>query len=219
MHAARRSLIVAMEEIVSHNQYTSAPSMRDWVSLMTFDRFSAALLRCPLGGGDADYGTAINTCVNLQATNDEGTSTSMEEGLIMSRVHLLPQSEGGFGREKTDRVVILVTDGLPNARISDSTTISTFVSRLAAQYRAEFYGDFRSRDAALMQVCMMRERNWEVYAVGVGAGANEDFMGRLARLGGTVRPYLAGDDPARYEQELTRLLREILNKTKVKLVD
>ncbi|MDA1049679.1 MAG: pilus assembly protein TadG-related protein [Planctomycetota bacterium] len=219
MHSARRSLIVALEEVREHNQGSGDEQGRDWVSVVSFDRPGAALLQHPLGGKTADLQNAINTCVDLQASNDNGSSTVMEEGLIIALNHLRPASENGLGRETTHRVVVVVTDGLPTGMVSNSSAIAAYTNSLPASRRGHFYGTNDERDAALMRVAQMGDLGWDVYAVGVGAGVDNGFMTRMALLGNTKQPYLAGADPASYERQLTELLREILNKSRLQLVD
>ncbi|MEO8496510.1 MAG: TadE/TadG family protein [Planctomycetota bacterium] len=219
MHSARRSLILALEEIQEHNGGSSDELARDWVSIVSFDRPGAASLRQQLGGTKTDLQNAINTCVDLQATNDNGSSTVMEEGLIIAQNHLQPKSKRGFGRESTHRVVVVVTDGLPTGMVSDSSAVAAYTNGIAASRHAHFYGTNDERDAALMRVSQMGDLGWDVYAVGVGAGVDNDFMTRMAQLGNTGQPYLAGADPASYEQQLTRLLRDILNKSRLQMVD
>ncbi|HND51939.1 MAG TPA: VWA domain-containing protein [Pirellulaceae bacterium] len=221
LHAARRALVMAIEEIRERNRVVAGQvdsRYRDWVSLITFDR--DATLRVPLGGTDADYARTIQESVNLQATNDEGPSTSLDNALEIVAQHLATSTNGGAGRDGTDRVVVLLTDGVPNKQTISKTQVSNYIRDTApAEYRGDFYYDYGPRDAALMSVLRMRLNGWKVYIVGVGAGARADFLERMARLGGTTAPYVAGSDPQLYEQQLVDLFRKIVTQSRVKLVD
>ena len=55
-------------------------------------------------------------------------STDTEAGLALAYSHIKPQSQGGAGRENTNKIVVLLTDGQPNLKQSSSTTISNYVN-------------------------------------------------------------------------------------------
>ena len=73
-----------------------------------------------------------------------------------------------------------------------------------------------------MQAARMDADNWDMFAVGMGLGADYDFMDRLARMGGTANgdgqsPRGSGN-PAEYEQRLTEIFEEIITNPQVRLV-
>ncbi len=63
-------------------------------------------------------------CTKLQACADIGASTATENGVIAARNHLKPTAQGGQGRLFTKKVMILITDGMPNLWQSSSGTIN-----------------------------------------------------------------------------------------------
>ena len=84
-----------------------------------------------------------------------------------------------------------------------------------------FPGDRHWRNAVLMQTRQMRELGWDVFAVGIGAGADTDFMNRIAILGGTEEigsDLQAGGDPRNYEEILTEIFKRIVHTPRIVLV-
>ncbi|MEZ6109065.1 MAG: hypothetical protein R3B96_24040 [Pirellulaceae bacterium] len=72
----------------------------------------------------------------------------------------------------------------------------------------------------LMQTRQMRELA-DVSAVGIGAGADTDFMNRIAILGGTEEigsDLQAGGDPRNYEEILTEIFKRIVHTPRIVLV-
>jgi len=218
-HAARRSIIAALQVVKERNAGITNPNQRDWVSIITFDRLSdgGPTIEQPL---TADYDQAMQVCTRLQAVGDIGASTASEAGIIAARQHIRPRDEGGQGRMSTNKVVVLLTDGLPNLYISSRSKINSFVS---ANPSPDFYGGRSyAYDATLMQAMQLEQKNWYLFPVGIGLGANYDFMDRLARLGGTASndgqsPRGSGN-PAEYEQRLTDIFEEIITNPQVRLV-
>jgi len=218
MHAARRALIAAIQVVKERNQSIPSVAQRDWVSIVSFDKVQAeaATLRQPL---TADYDTAMQECTLLQAVGDKGASTTTEAGLDLAKRHLAPADEGGQGRPGANKVVILLTDGVPNAFISTPADIEDYMQRNSDP---DFYQNGAySYDASLMQTRKMRQRTWNAFPVGTGLGTDYDFMDRMARMGGTdsggQSPRGSGN-PAEYEQRLTDTFRRIINSPKVRLV-
>ena len=122
MHAARRTLVIALEKVQERNQLVGV-DLRDWVSVITFDR--VATIRQTLGGDDTDYVNAINTAVELQATHDEGASTAMEDGMIDAKNQLT-----GSPRTTAKKVVIVLTDGTPNKFETNRFTMYYYIQGL-----------------------------------------------------------------------------------------
>jgi hypothetical protein len=140
--------------------------------------------------------------------------------MIVGRSHIAPASEGGAGRSGTSKVVVLLTDGVPNLYESPDATIGAY---MANNPDGDYYNDGQYWcDAALMQSAMMQSKKWLVYPVGIGLGTGYDFMDRMARMGGTANddgesPRGSGN-PAEYEQRLTNIFEDIITNPKVRLV-
>ncbi|RMF87490.1 MAG: VWA domain-containing protein [Planctomycetota bacterium] len=219
MHAARRALIAAIQVIKERNATIRNPNQRDWVSIVTFDVLSGGgpVVVQPLTG---DYRSAMERCTTLQACGDKGASTATEAGLIAAREHLKPKSEGGFGREATNKIVVLLTDGVPNLYVSPPSKIDQFIGNNPSP---DFYNNGAYwYDAALMQAMEIQLDNWQLFPVGVGLGTDYDFMDRMARMGATANddgqsPRGSGN-PAEYEQRLTEIFRQIIESPRVRLV-
>ena len=217
-HAARRALIAAMQIIYKKNAAIPSLAHRDWVSVVTFDTTDGVKpsVAQALTG---DYAEAMTACTNIQAVGDKGTSTSTEAGMIVARQHLLPKKHGGKGRENTNKVVVLLTDGVPNEYQTPDAQIDKYILKNPS-------GDFYANgaywlDGPVMQAAIMQADDWQVYPVGVGLGCDYDFMDRMARTGGTAKggasPRGSGN-PAEYEQVLTKIFEEIINSPKLRLV-
>ncbi|MEE8452766.1 MAG: VWA domain-containing protein, partial [Thermoguttaceae bacterium] len=218
MHAVRRALIASLKMIKDRNSSVSDPSRRDRVSIITFDRLTSGGPRIAqsLTG---DYDAAMEVCTRLQAVGDNGASTAIETGLLKAREHLRPRREGGQGRYSADKVVVLLTDGMPNLYSSSRSEIGRFIG----EYRdTEFDNiDSYARDAALMQIISMRDDRWRCYAVGLGMGADHDYVDRLGNSGNaggekvSLRgPAHQGDD----ENRMVTLLEQILTNPRVRIV-
>jgi hypothetical protein len=73
-----------------------------------------------------------------------------------------------------------------------------------------------------MQTRMMHADKYKVFAVGMGFGADSDFLNRIAELGGTSSygsGLQAGGDPTQYENNLTQILKDIIYRPTVRLVE
>lgn len=219
MHAARRAMIAAIQMVKERNTTVPDHNQRDRVSIIRFDAPAngGPVVDQPLTG---DYDAAMRVCTRLQAVGDLGYSTTTESGLIAAREHLAPASEGGAGRRQTNKIVVLLTDGVPNLYSSDPAEIDRHMSQNPdPDYYAN--GDY-CLDAALMQAMQMQTDRWQLFPVGVGQGADYDFMDRAARLGGTSNddgesPRGSGN-PAEYERRLTEIFEEIITNPQVRLV-
>jgi hypothetical protein len=219
-HAARRSIIAAIQQVKSKNAIVSDSNNGDWVSIVAFDAVAGTVLKQSL---TSNYDAAMQTCTQLQAVGDTQLSTATETGLAAARNHIKPVSQGGAGREKTQKVIVLLTDGMANLKSSSNSTVSTYRT---AHPSSNFYGGTSSTDyasdAALMQTAGMQGDNWNVYAVALGLGADYGFMDRMARQGNTAdddgqAPRTSGD-PSAYEAELTSIFKDIIATPKVTLV-
>ena len=228
MHSVRRSLIAAIEMLKQRNARIADRKGRDWVSIIAYDTLSGGgpVVAQPLTG---DYEAAMAACARLQAVGDRSATTATETGLIKARKHLRRPWRGGKGRSHTDKVVVLITDGVPSLYSTDPAEIRRFVT--AHDARDEFYGKGEfCKNAALMQVARMQAEHWLTFAVGVGPGRASlaaggsfgDFMDRLARLGQTAdakgKCAPGSGNPAEYEGRLTEIFEKIITNPTVRLV-
>lgn len=125
-----------------------------------------------------------------------------------------------MGRDFTNKIVVLLTDGVPNLYSSAESTINAFI---AEHPSVNFYNNGAYwYDAALMQASIMQQQRWDVYPVGVGLGTDYDFMDRLARMGNTAtdsgQSARGSGNPAEYEQKLTEIFEEIITNPRARLV-
>lgn len=216
LHAARRSLIAAMQVVAQRNASVPDSNLRDWVSVVTFDTVNGTKLAQPL---TSDYNAAMQLCKDLQCVYDGQSSTATETGLIFARNHIKPTNQGGSGRLYTNKVVVLATDGAANLKSSSNNTISSYRS---ANPSSDYYGNDYESDAALMQTAMMQGDKWKTFSIAFGSGADFDFMDRLARMGGTAddngeAPRTTGN-PAMIESELKDIFTQIITSPAVRLV-
>lgn len=218
-HAARRAIIAALQVVKQRNAGIADPSQKDWVSIISYDVLSSGgpVIEQPL---TADYDAAMQVSTRLQACGDHTLSTATETGLIVARNHIKSKQEGGQGRQMTNKVVVLLTDGVPNLYSSDPSDIDQYMQD---HPNSDFYGGgYYWLDAPLMQAHQMQAQNWLLFPVGVGLGTDYDFMDRMARMGGTEdddgqSPRGSGN-PAEYEQRLTDIFEQIIANPQVRLV-
>jgi len=210
-HALRRSLIAAINEIKLRNVGLGV-GVGDRVGIVTFDAVDAyhsPQIVLPLTD---DYHAAMLACTKLQALSDIGNSTATENGIILARNHLKPTSEGGAGRTYTTKVLVLLTDGVPNVWESSATDIGNYI---AENPSSEWYGaDYVWYNSALMQTSQMAAGHGKLFPVGMGLGCDYDFMDRLSRIAGTddggFSPRGSGN-PADYEGRLVEIFKDIIN--------
>jgi hypothetical protein len=217
-HACRRCMIAALSTIQQSNALNPSPDQRDWVSVVTFDKASPGpQVVQPL---TSDYRAAMEACTKLQAVSDIGASTATESGLIKAQQVLEKTSLGGTGREFSDKIVVLLTDGQPNIVSSSSTVINNF--RNSNPHSDWYGGSSYVYDGPLMQSMKMQAKGWKTYAVGIGFGTDYGFMDRLARTGATAdadgrSPRNTGD-PSQYEEKLKKIFEDVVANFGVRLV-
>lgn len=219
-HASRRSLIAAIKVVQDMNSGVGASSA-DRVSLVTFDALDAyhqPEIKVALTN---NYQTAMQACTTLQAVGDINASTATENGLILARQHLETPENGGQGRSYASKVLVLLTDGVPNLYSSSNSTISNYI---ADNPDADFYSSSSgnaAKNSVLMQTSMAQGKSGHVYPVGLGLGADYDFLDRVARIAETDKsgqsPRGSGN-PAEYEQRLTAIFTEIIKSPGSRLV-
>ena len=126
VHAVRRSLIAALQVMKDRNSGIADTNKRDWAGVITFDGITnglGAVLRHPLSG---DYDAAMLACTKIQPVGDKGSTTATESGLSLALKILGPLSKGGNAREASDKNVVLLTDGVPNAYESNPLDVLQF---------------------------------------------------------------------------------------------
>jgi Flp pilus assembly protein TadG len=220
VHACRRSIIAALKVLEDQNASIQDP-WEDHVSIVTFDAIDAyhtPKLELAL---TASYRTAMQTCTQFQAVGDMVSSTATENGIIMARNHLKTVANGGAGRVFTNKVCVLLTDGVPNLYQSSSSTVSTYIS---AHPSTNFFSSSTANlpyNSVIMQAGLMDTDNVQIFPVGTGLGADYDFMDRVARLNGTAKngqaPRGTGN-PASNEATLTSIFTSIIQGGRVRLV-
>ncbi len=94
-HAARRSVIAALQQVKDKNSTISDTNQKDWVSIVTFDKSRH--------GGPAryltsNYGMAMQR-PTMQAVGYNGNSTATETGLLRHTTSLSQQPRGPGPRE------------------------------------------------------------------------------------------------------------------------
>lgn len=221
MHACRRALIAAADVIKERNNMVPQTGLRDQVSIITFDSLDNGATPQVVQALTGAYQDAMLACTELQAAGDKGTTTATQAGLELAAQHLKPSSEGGFGRKGADKVVVLLTDGVPNAYSASNSDID---DHMTAHPDSDYYGGgYYWLDAALMETAKLKSQGVDVYPVGVGLGADYDFMDRVARMGGTANdlgqaPRGSGN-PAEYEQVLSNIFGKIIASPTARLVE
>jgi hypothetical protein len=212
-HAVRRSLIAALQTIKEKNEGL-AEGTGDWVSIVSFDAIDSAHAPTVRYSLAADYEAAMLACTSLQAVSDINSSTATENGLILGQQHVADN-----GRSFADKVIVLLTDGMPNIYSSSSSTINSYITHNPSN---EFYsGGNYAYNAAIMQASKIKGNRDKMFAVGMGLGSDMSFMDRLSRMAGTAEngqsPRGAGN-PADYEERLTEIFNQIINTRGGKLV-
>ncbi|MEZ6040993.1 MAG: VWA domain-containing protein [Planctomycetaceae bacterium] len=228
MHSVRRSLIAGLQVIQDRNQGVAAGA-GDRVAIVTFDgrdQWHAPSIVQPLTD---DFESAKRACTTLQAAGDIGATTSTESGLALARQHLTARTSssnpsndplGPQGRKFTSKVIILLTDGMPNSWEMDAATLEQY---MASEPSAEFYPagyDWFNSALAQTQQFFMTQRG-KLYSVGMGLGTDYDFMDRLARIASTDNNGISArssGNPAEYESQLTEILKKIIDRPGSKLV-
>ncbi|MEZ6067518.1 MAG: VWA domain-containing protein [Planctomycetaceae bacterium] len=219
MHSVRRAMIAAINTVKTKNAGIQ-PGYGDRVAIVTYDGVDAyhtPQLVLPL---TADFNAAMQACTTLQAVSDVGNTTATESGLIAARNHLKTTSEGGAARSFANKVIVLLTDGVPNQWSSSSSTVSSY---MAGSGSGEFYGsDYIWYNACLMQAGQCSSKNVTLYPIGMGLGTDYDFMDRMARLAGTDeagQSVRGSGNPAEYEERLIDIFNEIVKNPGGRLVD
>lgn len=219
MHAVRRSVIAALKVVEDQNTGLAA-AWSDYVSIISFDAidsYHAPTLNQAL---TKDYRAAMNATANLQVVGDINASTATENGIILARQHLKPTTAGGAGRTYSNKVMVLLTDGVPNINQSNLATVSAYIT---AHTSTDYYTSNSNNlpyNSVLMQGAQAKADSVQMFPVGTGLGADYDFLDRAARLNGTAKsgksPRGTGN-PAAYEDALTKIFQDIIKGGHVRL--
>jgi hypothetical protein len=220
VHSARRALIAAIQLVKEKNRGLGDMVERDRVSIVTFDGLSGGgpVIEQPL---TTDYDAAMQACTRLQAVGDRGATRAVEAGLIAARDHIKPKDQGGTGRTRADKFVVLLTDGAPNLFVSSPSEIDAWMHD---DPDPDYYpaGEY-SRNAPLVKIAAMQAQKWRVFPVGIGLRTDYGYLGRMARVGGTDGHGGANSrgsgNPAEYEQRLTEIFRDIIANPHVRIVE
>jgi Flp pilus assembly protein TadG len=219
MHAVRRSLIAALDAVRTQNAGVST-AVADRVSIVTFDASDAyhtPSLRVSL---THDYASAMLACTTMQPVGDIGKTTATENGLVLAREHLELPSKGGAGRAMTKKVIILLSDGIPNVWQSSAGEIASGMSQYPS---VEYYNSaYQWYNSVLVQSAEFQEVDkGSLYPIGMGLGADLDFSDRIARISKTDNngqsPRGAGG-PLDYESRLTDIFKNIITTPGSRLV-
>ena len=221
-HAIRRAIIAALQVVSDRNSGISDANQKDHVSIIVFDQKNTTSdtshVRV-LQSLTTDYSTAMQACRTLQALDDSASCTDTEGGLILAKNHIKAASKGGTGRENVNKVVVLLTDGLPNLYESSTSTISSYISGKSSAYW--YSGSSYSQNAALMQTSMVQGDNWYLYPVGVGASGDQTFMNRMACMATTATKeagFTIASDATTYETTVKTIFSQIITRPKLRLV-
>jgi Mg-chelatase subunit ChlD len=218
-HACRRAIIAALQVVKNRNSAITNSNQRDWVSLVAFDYKNTSSdtshVRIVKTLTD-DYAAVIDACRTLQACDDDGSCTDTEGGLLMAKNHIKAESEGGAGRENVNKIVVLLTDGVPNLYESSTSTINAYMAANAGGWGSSY-----AQNASLMQSSIIQGDKWFLYAVGVGTGADQTFLDRMAVKAGTAtddKGFTTASDAATYEATLRTIFSQIITRPKLRLV-
>lgn len=129
MHAARRAMIAAINIIEDRNKNVPM-EIRDWVSVVTYDRFEKGnpalqpVIEYQLNG---NYSAARSAIEGIQEAGDKYRTTGTEPGLITARNHI-KVGGGGLGRVFSNKVVVLLTDGVPNLWETENSVSNNYIT-------------------------------------------------------------------------------------------
>lgn len=217
-HAVRLALMAAINKIAEVNANTP-PTLTDHVAVITFDTASGCTVRYPLSATGCDYHAVKASVRDLQAVADDVSSTASENGLILARDHLDPQKNSN-ARSYASKMVIFLSDGIPNIKQSSNTVIDSFTLNNPNEWFTSGTGRYE-RNAAMMQILRMQQLGWKAFPVGVGLGTDRTMMDRMARMAGTAKrdpnnpdgpkiSAFAEGNPADYEQRLKAIFSDIV---------
>lgn len=231
-HAVRLAVMAAINRIAEINAGLPETT-KDHVCVIAFDTApgtaDSRAIRYPLTSTSCDYAAARASVRDIQAVADDTQSTASENGMIRARQHLDPAQNPSGARTNSNKLLIFLSDGIPNINQSSDTAIDTFMNNNKA---GEWFtsGTYKyERNAVLMQITQLQALGWRTHAVGVGLGADRTLMDRMARMAGTALPdpdnptgpkisAYADGNPADYQTRLTSIFNNIVASPNIRLV-
>jgi len=122
----------------------------------------------------------MQSCTKLQAVTSNASSTATETGLIAAYNLVKAKSQGGTGRENTQKVVVLLTDGMPNLKSSSNSAVPVISAATPVVISITIRATIPRRgiDADKYDAA----KHWKAFAVGVGLQTDNNFMDRMARM-------------------------------------
>ena len=218
IHSCRRGLISAIKKIKDANIGKPA-DCRDRVSVITFDRCDANHAPCIHKELGDDYDGCLDKVRKLQGCSDYGASTGTEAGLECARNHVKNSGDGGCGRAKAHKVVVLITDGIPTCSQSSASATQTYCS---GHPNGDHYDStYNHANAALNSIDKLKGEKVDVHVCSHGHGRDDDFCDRAARTGGkdvNGQCHRGHDDPAQYETTIKTNQTTSLSEQRIRLV-
>jgi hypothetical protein len=228
-HAMRVAVMAAVDKIAGQNTGV-AGALKDHIGIVTFDTIAGSVTQVALNASDCDYTSVKSALCNLQAVGDDQLSTGSEKGLQMA-YNMLDPSQNTNARQYSIKMVVFLSDGIANLKVSSNTTISNYTSAnpSAAEWFTSTDNYYLERNGALMQTNLLKSKTYATYAVGMGLGCDRSLMDRIVRVSGTgitdpnnttgpkISPYAQGN-PADYQSRLTSIFNDIIKGASVSLV-
>lgn len=229
MHSVRRSLIAAINLIKTRNNLVTAGA-GDRVSIVTYDGDDGWHEATIIQTLTDDYDAAMLACTKLQASADIGATTATESGVALAREHLRAKTlasnptnapKGPQGRKFTSKVMVLLTDGMPNVWDMSTTDIGDHIAANASpNYYPTGYHWFNS--VLVQSDQFFKDQRGKLFPLGMGLAADYDFMDRLARQSSTDMGGLSlhgSGNPAAYEAQLINMLTNVINRAGSRLAE
>lgn len=228
-HAMRVAVMAAVDKIANMNKGITG-TLKDHVAIVTFDTIAGSVTQVPLNANDCDYSAVKSALCNLQAVGDDQLSTGSEKGLQMA-YNLLDPAQNTNTRSSAVKMVVFLSDGIANLKVSSNTTISNYTSAnpSAGEWFSSSDSYYLERNGAMMQTNLLKSKGYATYAVGIGLGCDRSLMDRIVRISGTgitdpnntsgpkISPYAQGN-PADYQSRLTSIFNDIIKGPNVTLV-
>ena len=105
--------------------------------------------------------------------------------MLNAKNHLDPLQNNN-ARAFAKKVVIFLSDGIPNLKSSGSAAIDTYIGNNPSVEWFSAGSNTVERNAALMQTSQIQTKGWKTFAVGIGLGCDRTLMDRMARSAGTA---------------------------------
>ena len=210
MEADRTRLDVVKDVVAefARRRMTDREGAADYVGLFAFAKYPQEL--CPFTL-DADAITGFLERLEIVSFKaEDGTGIGIA---LAKTVAVLRETDA------ESKVIVLLTDGVPNVWQSSQEEINDYVLE---NPNSDYYGsEYLWYNSVLMQTSMFEGDRGNLFGVGMGMGADYDFLDRVSRIANTdnngLGPRGAGN-PAEYEQRLTDIFEEIIKSPGSRLV-